>query len=486
MSDSLLQPEQRVLSTLNNDGSRRWLNPRLSQGRFLTGRRAAAYALILIFTAIPHLRLNDKPLVLLDIIHREFTLFGKTFLPTDTLLLALLLLMVFLSIFLITALFGRVWCGWACPQTVYMEFVYRPLERLFEGAPGRSSPKKARGLRKVAKFICYLLVSAFLAHTFLAYFVGTDNLRQWIFTSPHQHPIAFLVVLATTGLMLFDFGYFREQVCVVVCPYARLQSALLDRDSLIVTYDYKRGEPRGRVKKSAPAPLGSLAPGQALALPVLGDCVDCTLCVQTCPTGIDIRQGLQLECIGCAQCIDACDAVMTKLGRDTGLIRYSSQRAIEEGKSHLIRPRVLIYPVILSGLLVAFLMVLSGKGDAEFILLRERGLPFQTMASGEIANQMRVRLTNRSPDAASYTLELIDAPGLTLRADANPITAQPGEQVSQRLLIVADPDWFEVSPKTITVRVSDGQGFSEDKPFIIHGPRRRATPSVPAPQGEAP
>jgi cytochrome c oxidase accessory protein FixG len=286
--------------------------------------------------------------------------------------------------------------------------------------------------------------------------------------------------------MLFDFGYFREQVCVVVCPYARLQSALLDRDSLIVTYDYKRGEPRGRVKKSAPAPLGSLAPGQALALPVLGDCVDCTLCVQTCPTGIDIRQGLQLECIGCAQCIDACDAVMTKLGRDTGLIRYSSQRAIEEGKSHLIRPRVLIYPVILSGLLVAFLMVLSGKGDAEFILLRERGLPFQTMASGEIANQMRVRLTNRSPDAASYTLELIDAPGLTLRADANPITAQPGEQVSQRLLIVADPDWFEVSPKTITVRVSDGQGFSEDKPFIIHGPRRRATPSVPAPQGEAP
>ncbi len=482
MSDSLLQPEQRVLSTLNNDGTRRWIHPRLSHGRFLAGRRIAAYALILIFTAIPHLRLNGKPLVLLDILRREFTLFGKTFLPTDTLLLALLLLMVFLLIFFITALFGRVWCGWACPQTVYMEFVYRPLERLFEGAPGRSSRLRAGGLRKAAKFLCYLLVSAFLAHTFLAYFVGTDNLRRWIFTSPHQHPVAFLVMLTTTGLMLFDFGYFREQVCIVVCPYARLQSALLDRDSMIVTYDYKRGEPRGKVKKAKRG--AGLDPGRAIALPVLGDCVDCTMCVQTCPTGIDIRQGLQLECIGCAQCIDACDAVMTKLGRATGLIRYSSQRAVEEGESRLLRPRIVIYPLILLGLLTAFLVVLSGKGDAEFILLRESGLPFQTLASGEIANQMRVRLTNRSGSPADYTLELVDAPGLTLRADANPFTAQPGEQVSHRLLIVADPGWFDVSPKTVTVRVSDGHGFSKDKPFIIHGPRRR--PVSPVHEGNAP
>lgn len=480
MSESLLQPEQRVLSTLNNDGSRRWLNPRLSRGRFLNGRRITAYTLILIFTAIPHARLNGKPLVLLDIIHREFTLFGKTFLPTDTLLLALLLLMVFFLIFLVTAMFGRVWCGWACPQTVYMEFVYRPLERLFEGRPGNSARIKAQGFRKILKFVCYLLISALLAHTFLAYFVGTDNLRQWIFTSPHQHPVAFLVALATMGLMLFDFGYFREQVCVVACPYARLQSALLDRDSMIVTYDSKRGEPRGRVKKRSPG----LAPGQAIALPVLGDCVDCTMCVQTCPTGIDIRHGLQLECIGCAQCIDACDAVMTKLGRATGLIRYSSQRAIEEGRTRLIRARVIIYPLILLALATAFLVVLSGKGGADFVLLRERGLPFQTMGTGEIANQMRVRLTNRSAVPAEYTIELVDAPGLTLRADVNPFTVRSGEQVSHRLLIVADPDWFDVSPKTVMVRVADGHGFTKDTPFIIHGPRRRAATSPP--EGDAP
>lgn len=478
MSESLLQPEQRVLSTLNNDGSRRWMKPRLSPGRFLTGRRVVAYALILLFTLLPHIRLNGRPLVLLDIIQREFTLFGKTFLPTDTLLLALLLLIVFFTIFLVTALFGRVWCGWACPQTVYMEFVYRPIERLFEGAPGKSRPAKARGFRKALKFLCYLLISAFLAHTFLAYFVGVDNLRQWIFTSPHQHPIAFAVAIVTTGLMLFDFGYFREQVCVVVCPYARLQSALLDRDSMIITYDDKRGEPRGKARKNKPG----LEPGQALALPVLGDCVDCTMCVQTCPTGIDIRQGLQLECIGCAQCIDACDAVMTKLGRATGLIRYSSQRAIEDGTTRLIRPRIIVYPLILIVLSVAFVLVLSTKGQAEFILLRERGLPFQTLGSGEIANQMRLRLTNRAAAPAAYTIELIDAPGLTLRADNNPFTVQPGEQVSQRVLILADPDWFEVSPKTITVRVSDAAGFSKDKPFIIHGPRRRNNP----PPGQPP
>ncbi len=480
MSESLLQPEQRVLSTLNNDGSRRWLNPRPSRGRFLNGRRITAYTLILIFTAIPHARLNGKPLVLLDIIHREFTLFGKTFLPTDTLLLALLLLMVFFLIFLVTAMFGRVWCGWACPQTVYMEFVYRPLERLFEGKPGNSARIRARGFRKILKFVCYLLISALLAHTFLAYFVGTDNLRQWIFTSPHQHPIAFLVALATTGLMLFDFGYFREQVCVVACPYARLQSALLDRDSMIVTYDSKRGEPRGRVKNRNPG----LAPGQAIALPVLGDCVDCTMCVQTCPTGIDIRHGLQLECIGCAQCIDACDAVMTKLGRATGLIRYSSQRAIEEGRTRLIRARVIIYPLILLALATAFLVVLSGKGGADFVLLRERGLPFQTMGTGEIVNQMRVRLTNRSAVPAVYTIELVDDPGLTLRADVNPFTVRSGEQVSHRLLIVADPDWFDVSPKTVMVRVADGHGFTKDTPFILHGPRRRAATSPP--EGDAP
>ena len=485
MSETLTQPEERVLSTLNADGSRRWLRPRLSRGRFLRWRRVVAYALIAIFTLIPHLRMNGKPLVLLDIIRREFTFFGKTFLPTDTLLLALLLLIVFFSIFLVTALAGRVWCGWACPQTVYLEFVYRPIERLLEGAPGQRKPTTMLGLRKFIRFALYLLVSAFLAHTFLSYFVGTENLRRWIFHSPHEHPVAFLVAIATTGLMMFDFGYFREQVCIVACPYARFQSALLDRDSMIITYDYKRGEPRGKARKTRPG----LAPGQALALPVLGDCIDCTMCVQTCPTGIDIRQGLQLECIGCAQCIDACDAVMDKIGRPLGLIRYSSQRAIEEGRARILRPRVVIYPLILLALVAAFVLVLANKRDAEFFLLRERGLPFQTLASGDIANQMRIRITNRTDDPAEYTVELVGEPALRLQTENNPVPVGPGEQFNERLLIIAAPEYFDLSPKTVRVRVTDGAGYDETKPFIIHGPRTRAlpapadatTPSTPEP-----
>lgn len=478
-TESLLKPNERVLSTLNADGSRRWIKPRLSPGKFLSSRRFVAYALILIFTLIPHLRLNGKPLVLLDIIKREFTIFGKTFLPTDTLLLSLLLLIAFLSIFLITAMLGRVWCGWACPQTVYLEFVYRPLERLFEGAPGSRKKRGAIGLRKVLRFITYFIVSAFLAHTFLSYFVGTENLRQWIFTSPHEHPIAFLVMAATTGLMLFDFGFFREQVCVVVCPYARMQSALLDRDSMIITYDYNRGEPRGKAMR-APKKLKE---GQALTLPVVevGDCIDCTMCVQTCPTGIDIRDGLQLECIGCAQCVDACNTVMSKVGRPLGLIRYSSQRAIEEGTSKLIRPRVIIYPIILITLVIAFTAVLLTKNDAEFLLLRERGLPFQTMSSGEIVNQMRVRITNRTDTPAEYTVQIVDQPDLRLQVGQNPVPVAPGQQFSDRVLILADPDFFETSPKTITIRLTDGADFSKEKTFVIHGPRNRA-PAQPSTQ----
>lgn len=326
----------RVLATLNDDGSRRWLKPRVSPGRFLSRRRAVAYGLILLFTAIPYIQVGGRPLVLLDLPARRFTIFGVTFLPTDTVLLALFMVSVFVGVFLLTALLGRVWCGWACPQTVYMEFVYRPIERLLEGSPGRrrKGVLAESGVGKVLKFGAFLVVSLFLAHTFLAYFVGVERLAHWVTRSPLEHPSGFLIVAAVTGLMLFDFGYFREQMCLVACPYGRFQSALLDRSSLIVSYDRKRGEPRGRKTVSLPLVDGA---GSAR-----GDCVDCGLCVATCPTGIDIREGLQMECVHCAQCIDACDAVMTKLGMPRGLIRYSSQDAIEGKQARFLRPRVVI------------------------------------------------------------------------------------------------------------------------------------------------
>ncbi len=464
---TLLEPEEHVLSTLNKDGSRNWLRPKLSPGRFLLRRRIVAYILIALFTIIPYTKINDKPTILLDIAHREFTIFGFTFLPTDTLLLALFMLCLFVSIFLITALLGRIWCGWACPQTVYMEFLFRPLERLIEGAPGRA--RKTSGLRRTIKYIVYFICAVYLAHTFLAYFVGIETLFQWVQTSPLEHPTAFIVMAAVTGLMLFDFGFFREQVCIVMCPYGRFQSVMLDRNSLIVTYDQERGEPRGKMKRKK-KPTGDVALDVLQEeTPAVGDCVDCKKCVTTCPTGIDIRNGLQMECIGCAQCIDACDAVMKKLGRKIGLIRYSSQAAVEDGHWSLLRPRVFLYPTFLAILITAFIFVFAGKNSADVVLLRGKGRPFMMMEGGMVSNQMRVKITNRSGVVASYTLADNLADCELVVPEGNPVTIDPGATKTIDVLIVSPGHIFSEGSVPIKIGVTSA-ALNVEHTYRLVGP----------------
>lgn len=474
MSESLLKPNERVLSTLNDDGSRRWIRPRLSPGKFLNWRRAVAYILIATYSLLPFIPINGKPAMLLDIRTREFTFFGKTFLPTDTLLFGLFMIMVFFTIFLVTALFGRVWCGWMCPQTVYMEFLYRPIERLFIGGPGRKKPKNI-GLRRVLMYVAYFAISLHLAQTFLSYFVGASTVNDWIFGSPFNHPVAFLIVAVTTGLMMFDFAFFREQVCCVVCPYARMQGALTDQDSLIVTYDKGRGEPRGKKRRKTQEDTDS----SDVPLPVLGDCIDCTMCVQTCPTGIDIRMGPQLECIGCAQCIDACNTIMDKIGRPRGLIRYSSENAVRGNVRHLIRPRIVVYPAILLLVFAGFLYVLSTKGTSEVWIGREAGLPFYTLPSGEITNQLRTRITNRSEEPTEYTLTITDPAGVHVGDGYGVLIVEPGKEGSQKFPIVADPQVFTSGQIEITITISDGQDFSKEMVFEMKGPKYREPTITP-------
>jgi cytochrome c oxidase accessory protein FixG len=474
---SLLAPPDRVLSTLNNDGTRRWLRPRPSPGRFQRARLIVAWALIAVFTLLPHIRIAGRPSLLLDLSKREFTFFGFTFLPTDTLLLALFVLGTILTIFLLTALLGRVWCGWACPQTVYLEFVYRPLERLFEGAPG-VRPLVGRvplGLRRALRFATYLLVSLFLAHTFLAYFVGVDDLAMWMRRSPIEHPSSFLVMLVTTGLMLFNFGYFREQTCIVACPYGRLQSVLFDRHTLIISYDQQRGEPRGK-------PSGKRA---AVALPQAsrGDCIDCGLCVVTCPTGIDIRDGLQLECVGCAQCIDACDKVMDKMTRPRGLIRYSSQAALSGQAPRLLRARIILYPAILLIVLALFSYLLITRAPADVRLLRTVGMPFVTLPDGRIANNLRLKITNRTQQPAAYRIELLDLPGASITLTEDPLQVASGQSRTEGLTIATPPDVFTDGERHVRLRVSDGAAFSRDVHAHLLGP---ATPPATATTGATP
>ena len=463
---------ERVLSTLNVDGTRRWMNPRPSPGRWLNRRRAVGYGLVALFVTLPHLRLNGRPLVLIDIISREFTFFGTTLYPTDTLLLALGLIVVALSIFFFTALFGRVWCGWGCPQTVYLELVFRPIERFFEGAPG-SKKKRFGAAGGFLKLVVFILLAFGLAHTFLSYFVGTENLREWIFGSPLDHPIAFMVVLGVTGLMLFDFGFFREQTCIVACPYGRFQSVMLDRDSLIVGYDRKRGEPRGKKRRAAGGDVSlKVVQSKVVESEALGDCIDCTLCVQTCPTGIDIRDGLQMECVNCTQCIDACDAVMDKIGRPRGLIRYASQRTLEGEGRHWLRPRIIVYPAIIGALVTVMAVLIATRATALVTVVRGPGAPFTVLESGMVANPIKLKIHDRTPEGSTYSVALEGVEGGHIEGD-RAIALEPGQMFTEPMTLVVPAAAFHTNRLPVTVRVW-ADGFEQHVEYVMIGPAASA------------
>lgn len=505
--NAMLEAPDRVLSTLNRDGSRRWLRPVISSGRFLKARLIAAWALIGLFVALPFIRINGKPALLLDIAAREFTFFGFTLLATDTLLFALFLIICILSVFLLTALFGRIWCGWACPQTVYMEFLYRPIERLIDGPPNRLGKPRypAAAWRTILKFTLFVVASFALANLFIAYFIGVERLGQWMRSSPFEHPTAFAVMAVTTGLMLFNFGYFREQTCILACPYGRLQSVLLDKQSLIISYDTQRGEPRGKFRsensefrnrqslpvlptteskdhgETSPASRAQVGvsefsiPTSEIAAERSGDCVDCGLCVVTCPTGIDIRNGLQLECVGCAQCIDACDDVMDKIRKPRGLIRYSSQAAIAGEKASLLRPRVILYPVILTVLTSIFALLLITKQPADVTLLGGLGATFTELPDGRISNAIRIKIRNRTDHEVAYHIEIISPAGAELSTSENPLVIVGGAQRTDGVMILAPASVFVKGRAEARLRINDGAKFSREVTYRLLGP---ASPSA--------
>jgi len=466
----VLQPEQRVLSTLENDGSRRWLYPKLAQGSFLRWRRVVAYGLIAIYALLPFVSIAGKPAILLDLAHREFTFFGFTFLPTDTVLLAVFVVTGALGIFFVTAIAGRVWCGWACPQTVYMEFVFRPLERLFMGTSGRGgTPKKQVAPWRVGlMYFVFAIICLHLANMFLAYFVGVESLHRWIWTSPPwRHPAAFALVAFITGLMMFDFCYWREQLCIIGCPYGRFQSVLLDRSSAIIGYDQRRGEPRGK--------------GRDREAKELGNCVDCHLCVDVCPTGIDIRDGLQLECIGCAQCIDVCDQVMEKTGQPKGLIRYSSQAALEGDATSIARPRTAIYLAAILGLCATFVVLLANKSAFDVTVLRGLGRPFVVDQEGSVENILRVKIVNRTEESRSYQLEVAQPDSVQILAGREIVDVGPGETTVEPVHLHAASDAFVRGKINLRLRVIDDQEKVVERDCFLLGPSSVGPPTVSPP-----
>lgn len=458
---------ERVLPTLELDGSRRWIRPRPSGGPWWTRRRAVAYLLMLVFLSIPYLRLNDAPLVLLDLPRREFTILGTTFLPTETLLFMLAFVSVGVGIFLLTALFGRVWCGWGCPQTVYMEFLFRPLERLIEGGVRGTLRLDQMGVRghlhprRAGKYLVYAILALLLAHTFLAYFVGVEQLAVWVRRPPLEHPTSFLIMLGTTVAIFMDFTWFREQTCLVACPYGRLQSVLLDRRSLIVGYDSGRGEPRS---------LAAQRTGTS------GDCVDCGMCVQTCPTGIDIRDGLQMECIHCTQCVDACDAVMTRIGKPRGLIRYSSRDGLEGRTAGWLRPRVVLYPLALALALGLLFWQLGTRAGAELTVLRAPGAPFTLQSDGTVINTIRLRVADRTGESRAYRVALEGGEGLTLVAPRNPLPVAAHARITETVFVSAPHGAIAGGVREVRLTLDDGSGTRLVAPYRLVGPTSAERP----------
>jgi len=425
------------IGTVHDDGKRKWIYPRKPKGKFYNYRTYLSYVLLAILFAGPFIKIDGQPLLLLNIFENKFVIFGAVFWPQDTYLLIFMLLIFMVFIIMFTAVFGRVFCGWFCPQTLFMEMVFRKVEYWIEGDANQQRKLNAmpwnreKILKKTGKMAIFSFISLLIGHTVMAYLIGIESTIDIVSQPPSENWAGFIGLLTFSGIFLFVFSWFREQACIVVCPYGRLQGVLLDNNSMNVIYDYVRGEPRGKIKKKAVATIEE---------PPLGDCVDCTLCVQVCPTGIDIRNGIQMECVNCTACMDACDEVMIKVNRPTGLIRLDSERGVKEGSQKLITPRVMGYSAVLLVLFGIFVSLLWTRSDLEATVTRFRGMTYQEREGGEVSNLYEVSFINKTfdhqnvelrPESSDYRIEVVGDDNWALAGQA---------RFEGRFFIVTDQD----------------------------------------------
>ena len=489
-----LAPTLDSVTTIKADGSRRDLHPADVHGRFTRWRRVVAWVLIAVYLLLPWIPVNGAPAVFLDVAERRFHFFGYTLAAQDVWLLFFGVSGLGFALFFLTALFGRLWCGWACPQTVFLEHVFRRIERMIDGdAPQRRALAAAplgagKALRRVAKHTLYAVVALLITHLFLAYFISIPQLWLYLHEAPGEHWGAFVFVFVAAGLLYFNFAWFREQLCIVICPYGRLQSALTDDHTLVIGYDAGRGEPRGRLQRTedreqktgesramAALPdlssvLRPLSSGDAVAL---GDCIACNRCVQVCPTGIDIRHGLQLECIGCAACIDACDEVMTRVERPKGLIRYDSLVGLAGGLTRWLRPRTLVYGVLLLVGAGVATWAFSTVKPANFLVYRMSGAAYY-VSRDEVRDQFLIRLVNKQSVPVAFTVEVSGGPATLAATGVAAAVTVPalGEQVSPLVLVMNRRDYTGAFFLTVTVRDA-ARSFTLARTVEFLGPDRK-------------
>ena len=414
------------VATITSDGHRNFINPKKPKGKLYNLRTWFSIAYLVFFFTLPFIKLNGAPLFMFNILERKFIFFGITFWPQDFFIFAIGFLTFLVFIILFTVVFGRVFCGWACPQTIFMEMVFRKIEYWIDGDSARQKllrnmPWNAEKIKKrTIKFILFFAISFLIANFFLAYIIGMDELMEDI-KNPGAHTGTLISLLVFTTIFFFVYWWFREQVCIVVCPYGRLQGVLLDKNSIVVGYDYKRGEPRGKLKKAddhdckctdckEDGACKSIA-AKFEAYTKQGDCIDCFACVRVCPTGIDIRNGTQLECINCTACIDACDDIMEKVHKPKGLIRYASENSIVNGVKLKLNRRIKAYSAVLMLLLSLLVFLLASRTDLDVTLMRTSGMTYTTLPDGRLSNLYNLKLANKTHKDIDFNLKLENLPG---------------------------------------------------------------------------
>ncbi|MFD2698528.1 cytochrome c oxidase accessory protein CcoG [Mesonia sediminis] len=458
------------IGTLDEEGKRAWVYPKKPVGKYYDYRKYVSYFLLLFLFAAPFIKINGNQFLLFNVLERRFNIFGLPFWPQDFYLFVMSMIIGVVFITLFTVAFGRIFCGWICPQTIFMEMVFRRIEYWIEGDRGKQIRLNKQDWnadkikKKTLKWFIFFIISFLIANVFLAYLIGSDQLIQYIIEGPLAHTDVILPLLIFTGVFYFVFTWFREQVCIIACPYGRLQGVLLDKNSIVVAYDYKRGEKeKGRAK---------FKKNEDRAASGKGDCIDCFQCVQVCPTGIDIRNGTQLECVNCTACIDACDAMMEKVNLPKGLIRYASEANIAEKKPFTFSPRLKGYTAVLGILIAVLIGMLFLRNDVEASILRLPGELYEKKENNIISNVYTYKLINKTTSKIEdVNFKLISHKG-TIEVVSQDSFEVPEQGMAQGTLFIEIPlPAIESDRERLKIGVYSGEKLIETTVTAFLGPR---------------
>ena len=436
------------VATIKKDGSRNYIHPKQPKGRLYKLRSYFSYFYLLVFLILPFIKVHDEPLFMLNVLGRKFILFGMVFWPQDFFIFGIGMLTFVVFIIVFTVAFGRIFCGWACPQTIFMEMVFRKIEYFLDGDYNKQHQLKQmpwngfKIRKRVTKFVVFFVISFIIANYFLSYLISMDNVLAY-YKNPSENIGTFISLLIFTSVFFFVYWWFREQACIVVCPYGRLQGVLLDKNSIVVAYDKVRGEPRGKLSTAEEKNEH-------------GDCIDCKACVRVCPTGIDIRNGTQMECVNCTACIDACDEIMTNIHKPVGLVRYASDNSIRRGRKLVFNTRLKAYTAVLTLLISLLAFLLISRSEVDVTLMRVSGMSYQKYPDGSFSNLYNLKLANKTRHDIPIHLHLEGVKGEIVPVGSSNWVVKKEDYAAMEFFIKLKPEEIHGWKTEFKVVVDDG------------------------------